>query len=294
MLRTDLSSIHESEERMERRLHDRLEQPGRRWSDRRPPGAEARRILLVGPDEAWRLLTAYMFEEAGYAVYAAEDRRQAVAFAKRLLPDVIVVRMLPPDALDTKAWLSEGSSTCDIPVVILTSSLESIDARRARAAGGLTLLAHSGDANRLVDEVDTIIASAPRAQRALKRRLLDLQELARHYTPDAEGQERLRRLIDCLQVAIFAVDDQGQCIAASQGASALTGYSRPQLLNTTVFQSGFAGGQVSGEHWQRFLTNRQFAGTTTITNRTGDNVTVHAAAVAEVLPGVHVAAFAAA
>jgi PAS domain S-box-containing protein len=278
---------------MERRRHDRLDQPGRRRSDRRPPGAENRRILLVGPDEAWRLLTAYMFEEAGYAVYAAEDRRQAVAFAKRLLPDVVVVRMESADALDTRAWLSEGSSTCDIPVVVLTSSLESAEARRARAAGGVPLLAHANHVDRLVDEVDTLIASAPRAQRALKRRLLDLQELARHYTPDAEGQARLRRLIDCLQVAIFAVDDRGQCIAASQGARALTGYSRPQLLNTSVFQSGFAGGQISDERWQSFLTNRQFAGTTTITNRTGDDVTVYAAAVAEILPGVHVAAFAA-
>jgi PAS domain S-box-containing protein len=130
------------------------------------------------------------------------------------------------------------------------------------------------------------------AQRALQRRLLDLQELARHYTPDAEGQARLRRLIDRLQVAIFAVDDDGQCVAASQGATTLTGYSRPQLLNTSVFQSGFARGQLSDHRWQRFLTNRHYAGTTTITHRSGDDLTVHAAAVAEILPGVHVAALA--
>lgn len=279
---------------MERRQHDRLARPGRRQSDRRTPPVDNRRVLLVGPDQAWRLVTAYVFEEGGYDVYAAADHRQAVAFTTRLLPDVVVVQMETPDTLDILPRLSEGSSTFDIPVVVLTSSLHSTEARRARQAGGVTLLAHSAEVDVLVGEVDTLIAAAPRAQRTLKRRLLDIKELARYYTPDGEGQERLRHLIDRLQVAILAVDEQGHCIAASQGATMLTGYSRPQLLTTSVFQAGFAGGHVSDERWRGFLANRQYAGTTTITNRAGEDVTVHAAAVAEIMPGFHVAAFAAA
>ena len=277
---------------MERRQHDRLVRPGRRQSDRRTPAADNRRVLLVGPDEAWRLLTAYLFEEAGYAVYAAADQLQAVAFTTRLLPDVVVVQMEAPDTLDMLARLSEASSTNDIPVVVLTSSLQSTEARRARAAGGVTLLAHAGDVDVLVGEVDTLIAAAPRAQRTLKRRLLDIQELARLLHAGREGQARLRHLIDRLQVAILAVDEQGHCIAASQGATMLTGYSRLQLLTTSVFQEGFAGGHMSDERWRGFLANRQYAGTTTITNRAGEDVTVHAAAVAEIMPGFHVAAFA--
>jgi PAS domain S-box-containing protein len=279
---------------MERRQHDRLERPGRRESDGRPPGADLRRVLLVGPDEAWRLLAAYVFEEAGYTVYAAVDRRQAVAFTIRLLPDVVVAQMDARDTLDMLALLSEESSTSDIPVVVLTASLQSTEARRARAAGGVPLLPHATDVDRLVGEVDSLIAAAPRAQRTLKRRLLDLQELARFYTPNAEGQARLRQLIDRLQVAIFAVNEHGHCIAASHGAMTLTGYSRLQLLTSSMFQAaGFGCRHVSDERWRDFLANRQYAGTTTITNRAGEDVPVHAAAVAEIMPGVHVAAFAA-
>jgi hypothetical protein len=62
------------------------------------------------------------------------------------------------------------------------------------------------------------------------------------------------------------------------------------LLKTSVFQSGFAGGQVSDERWRRFLEKRHYTGTTRIMNRAGEEVTVYAAAVAEILPGVHVAA----
>jgi PAS domain S-box-containing protein len=231
-----------------------------------------------------------VFKEAGYTAHAADDCTQAVALALRILPDVVVVQEEAPDALEMLAQWSGLSSTSDIPVVVLTSSLQSTDARRARAAGGVILLANADDVDVLVGEVDTLIAAAPRVQRALKRRLLDLQELAQYCAQNAEGQARLRRLIDRLQAAIFAVDNEGHCIAASRGATMLTGYSRRQLLKTSVFQSGFAGGQVSNERWRRFLANRQFTGTTRFINRAGEEVTVHAAAVAEILPGVHVAA----
>jgi PAS domain S-box-containing protein len=233
----------------------------------------------------------YLFEEAGYAVYAAADQLQAVMFTSRLLPDVVVVQMGTPDTLDILARLSEGSSTYDIPVVVLTSSLQSAEARRASEAGGVTVLAQSAEGDVLVGEVDMLLAAAPRAQRTLKRRLLDIRELARSYTPDKDGQARLRHLIDRLQVAILAVDGQGHCIAASQGATMLTGYSRLQLLTTSVFQAGFDGGHVSDERWRGFLANRRYSWVTTITNRAGEDVAVHAAAV-EIMPGLHVAAFA--
>jgi PAS domain S-box-containing protein len=278
---------------MERRQHDRLARPGRRLSDRRIPTADHRRVLLVGSDEAWRLLTTYLFEEEGYTVYAAADQRQAVAFTTRLLPDVVVVAIETADALEILVRLAAESSTRDIPVVVLTSSLRSAASRRARDAGGVPLLAHADDVPALIGQVDTLIAAAPRARRTLRRRLLDIQELARFYPPDGEGQDRIRHLIDRLQVAIFAVDAQGQCIAASDGATRLTGYSRVQLLTTSVFNAAFAGGSLSEAHWRDLVAAPDDAGTTTITTRAGEDLPVHAAVVAEILPGVHVAAFAA-
>ena len=118
---------------MHRREHDRLAHPGRRQTDRRVPLIEHRRVLLVGPDEAWRLLTSYLFEDAGYAAYAAGDGRQAVKFAARLVPDVVVVLMDPPSALDVLMRLREDASLADIPVVVLTKSLQSAHTRRVRA-----------------------------------------------------------------------------------------------------------------------------------------------------------------
>jgi CheY-like chemotaxis protein len=185
----------ESGDFMERRQYDRLARPGRRQSDRRTPAFDNRRILLVGPDEAWKSLTTYVFEEAGYTVYAAADQQQAVAVATRLLPDVVVVQMAISVTLEILADVSQGATTSDIPIVVLTASLHSTDACRARQAGGVVLLAHAAEVDVLVGEVDTLIASPARAQRMLARRLLEIRELARFYTPDREGAERLGQVI---------------------------------------------------------------------------------------------------
>jgi CheY-like chemotaxis protein len=276
-----------------RREHERLEHPGRRASDRCRSVTDNRRVLLVGPNEASRLFAAYLFEEAGYMVYAAAHGRQAAAFAARLLPDVVVVQMETIDTLDALVQLSEAPSTFAIPVIVLVSCLRSTQARRARALGAITLLAQPDDVEALVGEVDTLIAAAPRAERALKRRLLDLRELAKYYAPDTDGQAVVRRLIDRLQAAVLAVDEQGHCIAASRGTAMLTGYSRLQLLTSSVFQAVFGSGEMSGARWRDFILNEPHTGTTTIKNHAGADVTVHAAAVAEILPGVHVAAFSA-
>ena len=274
--------------------HDPPRRPGRLESDCSAPLADQRRVLLVGENDDWRLLTSYLFEDAGYTAYAAGDGRQAVTLVARLLPDVVVVQMDAPDGLDVLMRLREDASVADIPVVVLTAWIESAHAQRVRALGGVPLAPDATDVKALVSEVDTLIVAAARGPRALKRRLLDLQELARYYSPDAEGKAQLRRLIDQLQVAIFAVDEQGHCIAASEGLTTLTGYSRLQLLSRSVFEIGFVPGHVSDARWRGFLANRQSPGVTSITTRAGEDIAVHAASVTEILPGFHVAAFAAA
>lgn len=275
-----------------RRQQDRLATPGRRHGDARLPVAEQRRVLCVGSQEHTRLLHAYLFEEAGFVVYAAGDERQAVAFSKRLLPDVVVLDMEGPAALSVYARLASEPSTFDIPVVVVTGSMDSVLARQARALGAVPMLSEPTDVEAFVSAVDGLIMASSRAQRALKRRLVDLQELARFNPPDADGQVAVRRLIDRLQVAVLAVDEQGRCVAASQGASTLTGYSRAELLAASVFQLGRSSEIFTYEGWLQFLAHRHHASTTTIATRDGEPIRVHAVALAKLMPGVHVAAFA--
>ncbi len=271
----------------DRRLHDGVIRAGRRRIDRQSSALEPRRVLLMGPDERWTLLAKYMFEEAGYIVSTAAEQGQALRDTARLLPDVVVMQLTAGETLELPAQFADESAA-SIPVVVLTSMLTSV---RVHSRGPVILLPDVTDILDTVAEAETLTAATPRVQRKLKRRLVALQELAQHYRADAEAPERLRLLIDRLQTAILAVTADGRCIAASEGATLLTGYSRTQLL-TSVLRDGFAGGHTLDELWRTVLANRTYAGTTRITNRAGEGLTVHTAAVAEILPGIHVAAFA--
>ena len=61
--------------------HDPPRRPGRLESDCSAPLADQRRVLLVGENDDWRLLTSYLFEDEGYTAYAAGDGRQAVRWS---------------------------------------------------------------------------------------------------------------------------------------------------------------------------------------------------------------------
>src|SRR5215210_8052012 len=122
---------------MRTRKHDPSRRPGRLESDCSAPLADQRRVLLVGENDDWRLLTSYLFEDAGYTAYAAGDGRQAATLVARLLPDVVVVQMDAPDGLDVLMRLREDARAADIPVVVLTAWIESAHAQRVRALGGV-------------------------------------------------------------------------------------------------------------------------------------------------------------
>ena len=68
----------------------------------------------------------------------------------------------------------------------------------------------------------------------------------------------------------------------------------PPLTGGEVFEIGFVHGGESNAEWQGLLGNQPSPGMTNITTRAGEDVVVHAASVAAILPGFHVAAFAAA
>jgi CheY-like chemotaxis protein len=145
-----------------------------------------------------------VFEKAGYVAYAAGDHRQAVAFATRLLPDVVVLAVETPDTLDILMRLSAGPTTRNIPLIVLTPSELTTSVRDTRNASGIILVADSLDLDVLASVADALIEAGPRARRTLKRRLLDIQELARFYPPDRSVQAHLQQFIDRLQVAMFA------------------------------------------------------------------------------------------
>jgi PAS domain S-box-containing protein len=263
---------------MEPRQLDRLAEWGRRRFDSAVPVLGAPRVLLVEPHDETRLLYTCLFEDAGYAVHGVSDGIVAIGVARHRLPDIVVMLMAVSavDGFEILHQLREDPLTSSIPAVVVLV-LEG-------STGPETLLA----------EVEELILAAPRdraAIRRLRRSLLTLRELAKRVKPDDRAQQRMRALIDRLQVAILALDEQGRYVAVSRGASTLTGYSRAELLNMAGSDSEFSSDQFPSRPWQEFLTDHQTAAGSTLRDKSGTIVNVHTA-FATLLPGLHAAAFA--
>ncbi len=99
----------------------------------------------------------------------------------------------------------------------------------------------------------------------------------------------LQQSLEELNVSALAADNTGRYVAVNTHASALTGYSRAELLQMAVKDLTPAlRHDPSGELWRQFIQAGAQSGDYVLERRDGALVTVHYAAYASVAPGVHV------
>ena len=253
-------------------------------------------MLLIEPHEDTRLLYACLFEEAGYAVYSIADGLTAISVAQRRLPDAVIMEIAVPgaDGFEILRQLRNDAGTASIPVVVVTSVLHFDVPARARASGAVIVLAKPTEADLLLAAVDEAITTTPQNRlvaRHLRRPLLALREIAKRFTPDGTAQERVRTLIDRLQMAVLVLDEQGRYVAVSPGASTLMGYSRSELLTMSIFDSALGVDLPIARHWQDFLADQPSSSETIIRDRRGNRLNIQTA-FETILPGLYATAFA--
>lgn len=90
-------------------------------------------VLIVDDDPAARELVAERLEGVGYILHTASDGREALDFARRLLPDVILLDVLMPeiDGYEVCRRLRRDPLLRDVPVILLTA----LDDRASRVRG---------------------------------------------------------------------------------------------------------------------------------------------------------------
>jgi PAS domain S-box-containing protein len=129
----------------------------------------------------------------------------------------------------------------------------------------------------------------PSALRVRLGKLLDhARELAtRPGAPSAENI--LRHLIDQLPVAAVVATTDGRYVMANRAASDLTGYSNRELCESSVWDLTPTPMEHSSEIlWRAFLQQREQIGDYMLLTKDGRTLRTAYAAVAHVLPGLHV------
>jgi twitching motility two-component system response regulator PilH len=280
----------------DRRHGGRRVNAGRRELDFIAQRSEARRVLIIAPNLETRLLYTTLFEQAGYTVYSADEDSAGIAMAQHYLPDVVVAEDSAPRAtsFDTLDHLHATPLTANIPVVVVTSSVHFDMPVYVRAPATILVLARPVDPDNLINAVTELASITPperSVRRQLTRTLLALRKCAAHMKPDVDVQQRVRALIDRLQVAVLALDEHGRYIAASPAVSELTGYTQHELLAMSIFDSQFDSDLFQRDKWPNVLEPEQ-GGMTAIV-RVGKRRTRRMKATfLTIVPGLHAAAIA--
>jgi two-component system, cell cycle response regulator CtrA len=289
-------SVNGNGRAIERQNHERRALSERRRLDGFVPVVGTPRVLLIEPQDEIRLLYTGLLEEVGYTVYGVSEDLAAIRVAHQRLPDVVVMEMDVPgaDGFEILSRLRDHSLTSNIPAIMVASRLHFDAPPRARASGAVLILKGPTGPEVLLAAVDELLTATPRDRtvvRQLQRSLLTLRGLGNCFKADERAHERVRGLIDRLQVAILVLDERGRYVAVSRGATMLTGYSRAELLGMSTSDVGLAPDPPLSGPGQEFSAAQPSSAGTTIRDKSGNTVNVQTA-FATLLPGFTAAAFA--
>jgi CheY-like chemotaxis protein len=84
-----------------------------------------KKALVVDDNEKNLMLEKDLLEVAGFDVFEAENAADAIALARKVKPDIILMDVRLPDMRGTAAAkiLRQDKETHDIPIVFVTSSV---------------------------------------------------------------------------------------------------------------------------------------------------------------------------
>lgn len=115
----------------------------------------AKKILIVDDEADVLLLLGQRLSTAGYEVFSANNGRNAILLAKKVLPDLIILDVMMPD-MDGGAVanvLKDDLKTINIPIIFLTCLVTKGEEASKTASMGAAYLAKPYSAEDLLNAV---------------------------------------------------------------------------------------------------------------------------------------------
>ena len=119
------------------------------------PAPSGQTLLLVEDNEDNRIIYSTVLKHAGYEVVEALDGAQAIALARSLLPDLILMDISIPEVngWDATRILRQEPATSAIPIIALTAHALADDRVRATEVGFTAYLAKPIEPRAVLAEV---------------------------------------------------------------------------------------------------------------------------------------------
>ena len=122
------------------------------------------RVLVVDDDLAILRLLQLNLELEGHDVVAVTDGTQAIAVARELGPDVVLLDVMMPelDGFAVCEALRADPSTRDLRIVFVSAKAQAADMQHGEAAGADAYITKPFDPMDLVRLMERVVAAPPR------------------------------------------------------------------------------------------------------------------------------------
>jgi CheY-like chemotaxis protein len=124
---------------------------------------QSKRILLVEDDRFLRKAAEVRLKRAGYTVITAADGEEAIATARAMRPDLVLLDLIMPrmQGFDVLRILREQPEFGTVPIIVFTNLSQDADRERALAQGANGYLVKANlSLDALADAVGTALQGA--------------------------------------------------------------------------------------------------------------------------------------
>ena len=125
------------------------------------PSKNDAEILIIDDSPTQTAQLQYLLEKHGFAVTAASDGRQALAWIAGNKPALVISDVIMPgmDGFELCKRIREDERLCDVPVILLTSLSDHLDVIRALECGADNFLTKPCDEKYLLSRIQYILAN---------------------------------------------------------------------------------------------------------------------------------------
>jgi PAS domain S-box-containing protein len=188
-------------------------------------------VLVVDDDANGRSALESALRQEGFLVSSASDGLDALAQAKRAMPDVVLTELQMPRMDGVALCDSLHAIDPELPVIVVTASSETHSVLESLRAGAEDYLVKPLDYERVVWRVERAVArrraklEQDEIYRMLNERLV-LSSLREHEHAEAEARHsaRLNALLENLSEGVAVCDRRGHVQMMNDAARAILGF----------------------------------------------------------------------